>query len=392
MGENEPVMVEVPPVEVPKTKETEPSTEKDFADAGFTPEEITMAKEQGMLTEPKKEGEKRQDGEKSKEGEKVKEGEEKKPEVIDRDLSDKDIKDKLDGLQNEDGTIKDKNAHGLYSQMRRDRKKRKEVEDVLRRKVMENKYLNDNLEKLKTERESIDQELADLKDKGSEYLTDEEKEQRAELRTKEKDLKIKEKEIADKTDKDKINLDKAERASRIVQETEDDYKKSHPGLDFDKCAGFASEIMKSLNDETIGTLIGDEMKSAYAEKIARNFVRNSMLLANGEITDEDLPVLVHKLAMLHPDYKDGSALSEVKGKDLKDGKIKPDAGNIDRMIKNADRNKSNTAAMGGSGGGRIRVSEDDLTWENAARLPKSEFDKLSDATIKRLEKESCGVT
>ena len=84
-------------------------------------------------------------------------------------------------------------------------------------------------------------------------------------------------------------------------------------------------------------------------------------------------------------------MSDVKGKDIKDGKIKPDTSNIDRMIKNADRNKSSTAAIGGSGGGRIMVSEADLTWEDACRLSKPDFHKLSDATLRRFERESCGV-
>jgi len=391
MSDTEPVVVEVPPVEEPKTEGAEEkATEKDFAEAGFSPEEIDMAKEQGMVEEKKEEG---KDNGKKEEGKKEPEAKEKqeikKEEKIDEELSDADIKNRLNDLRDKDGNITDKHAHGMLSRIRRERRRRQEAENVARRREAENKYLSENLERMKSEREKVEEELNGLKDKDTEFLTDEEKARKAELRAKEKDLKTKEEEINIKTKTDKEKAEKAERASRVLHESEEDFKQAHPDINFDQCAEYASEILKSLNEKTTDSLLGDEMKSAYAERLARRFVENSVKLANGEIIDEELPEIVHKMAKIHPKYNNGSN-TEMKGKDVTDGKIKPGQSNIDRMIRNADRR--NTAAITGAGGGRIKVSEEDLTWSDAVRLPKREFDKLSQPTIDRLLKESCAGT
>lgn len=380
--------VEVPPVEESQPKTEEKATEKEFKEAGFAPEEIEMAKEQGMITEEEKD-EQKEKGVQKEQKEKPKESKEKEEVKIDETLSNKDIKTKLDELTNEDGTIKDKKAHGLLSEVRRERRRRREAEDVARRREAENKYLQENLERIKADQEKVEEELNSLKEKDTEFLSEDEKERRKELRDKEKDLKNKEKEITEKAVTEKQKEEKAHRALKFLHESEQEYIQAHPGLDFNKTGDLANDVLGAIRDNKIDEFVGDEVKSAYAEKLARKFVENSVKLSNGEIIDEDLPELVHKLAKLHPEYTDSSnkELADKKGKDIKDGKIQPDK--IDRMMRNADRR--NTAAISGTGGGRILVKEDDLTWEDAVRLPKVEFEKLSQPTIDRLLKESCGA-
>ena len=125
MGDEQAVKIEVPE-EVTVNVKAKPTIDE-AKEAGLSPAEIEMAKKQDVVVEKREEKDDKKEEKEEKEEKQKEEKVEDKPYVF-KELTDEEMDQARKDLKNEDGTIKDKNLHGLYSHMRRDRKRRRDAE------------------------------------------------------------------------------------------------------------------------------------------------------------------------------------------------------------------------------------------------------------------------
>ena len=143
-----------------------------------------------------------------------------------------------------------------------------------------------------------------------------------------------------------------------LEQQEAEFKTDHP--DFDEVAELAKEMM--------------DKNPRYAK----------MMVASAADPNENTAEFVYNLGQLHPKYKKGGKAKAAEQEEEADPKGKQ---KVDKAIKNAEKRQSSATVAGG--GAKKIVSEDDLTLEEAARLPAASYARLSQKTRDRLLKESC---
>lgn len=337
----------------------EPITIEEQLD-GLTDEERQMAEEQGLLKKEDNKTDKKDD--KSSDTKTVEDKTDKQDDAKPLQEDDYDTFDKVHDLyeNNKDAfyslprSIKNQyhNAKGLFKRVKEEEAKRKQLED-------DGGYnkLQDSIAKAKIERlaKRIQEAKADPELKG---LTVEEIEQLIDMQKKTdddqdrpltvKDLEaLKEKEKAESKKAQEKQQEQHARVAEKIHETEI----------------YARDKISSLTD---GKYDKFEEVVTLAHEVAKTKPRFAKQIAdvlNGEDSIEDVVDTVISIAKINPNY----------GKTMTD---------VDRIEKNASKTKTSANITAGKGG-RV-VSYDDLTPEDAARLPKDQWEKLPREVRRRL--------
>ena len=302
---------------------TEEVVDEGFDIEGLSDGELEMAKDQGLI----KEGDGEDDGDVEKD--ETVEKDEKKEEVVENEnptFEDAEKDEKLVDRYN-------KNEKALYWKWKTDKHKRQEAQNDL-------KELRDSVKDLKGGVGS-NKKL----DAISKLLTE---------------------------DQDSLTI---EELQRIINETVEEVKEDvvKPEVVAEKQTtrlDFTEKIGRAKYDKF------DEYAQLAKEVAAKSKVHSKAIfeLISDDSVDESLLVeeLV-SLAKLHPKFKE-----------VTDSVDPEDKKKVDRVVKNSKK-KVSSAAISGSKGRRI-ISEDELTCEQAERLPQAKWDKLKQSTRTRVMK------
>lgn len=306
---------------------------EDAAEAGLRPEEIAMGEKAGVVVEKKEEN--------AEEGEKKEDAEKKDPKKeAEKDLS----------AEEEAETIEkfNRNEKALYFKQKKEKEKRQTAEaerDLLK---VQNEALKRELGEKKAKKE-VDEDEDNLDAKLNKDL-----ELEGEYEGKEDDEKVVTvKDLKDLEAKKQKAQEEAVAISKRLNEQEEAYRKKH--ADFDIVADLARKVME------------EDKSGAFATKIT--------LMASDP--EADVAGFVYMLGRLHPDYKPGMEKGSEKGKDK-----------IDRIVENAGK-KPTSAALGGGSAGVRKVSVEELTVEDAAKLTPTQWKALPAHVKERVLKETC---
>jgi len=333
MGEND-EKIEIDESTAGETVE-KPTVEE--ASEVLTPEEVKMAEEHKILATPEEKNEKKEDKPEEKKPE------EKKPEEGKPETEEEKIKKY------------NKNETAMYFLQKKERKKRQDVEQERDRLALKVKV---------SEKEAADRAAAEGK-------TDEDKEIDDIFADEKKEGK--EKESKEKTDKDKEEerTVRAERLSSNMEILTEEMTALNP--DYPQAVKLAMDIYDK-GDE----ILPNRKDQAYVKDLFKEMFHELGNVSNGKDTKRSPTEILYEIGKEHPDYKPGET-PEPNGK----GK-KTDV--LEKVKKNVAK-RTSSAAVGGSTG-RTFVSEDDLTAEQAVKLPGDKFRKLKPETINRLLKET----
>lgn len=328
---------------VEESQKPELQSAKDAEEQGLSLEEIQAGQKHGIIAEESEEKESEESEEKPEEKPKEDDSKEEKPEEEESEEEESE----------DDKQTKDYNANekALYFKQKKERKKRQEAEKErdyfkLQERTLQNRMdkIEERLDSANKSEEEDDEDrmptMADLKRMDAEK---EKKQLEAEQERVRQQQKGKELEIA-------------------INEQEQEAMENPKFPEFQKVTELATEVM---NDDDSGTF------------------RNQITLAASKADQVNVAELVYRIGQLHPDYQKVISDKTSKG-DKDDGK----EGKIDRMVANAGKRKPSAKIGGGSGSSR-KVSEEDLTAEDVARLSQTDFGKLSSETRRRILKESC---
>lgn len=320
----------------------------------LTEEERQMAEDQGLLKKEENKSEKKEEAKKD-EGKK----EEEQPKPIQEE--DYDTFDKVHDLyeNNKDvfyslpRSVKNQyhNAKGLFKRVKEEEAKRKQLEDDGGYNKLQETVAKSKIERLakRIQEAKIDPEGAGLTVEELEQLIDmQQKSDDSDRPLTVKDLEsLKQKEAEELKKTQDQQQAQQERVAEKIRETEI----------------YAKEKISSLTD---GKHEKFEEVVSLAHEVAKTkprFARHIVDVLNGEDSIEDVVDTVISIAKINPNY----------GKTMTD---------VDRIEKNAAKTKTSANITGGKGG-RV-VSHDDLTPEDAARLPKEQWEKLPREVRRRL--------
>lgn len=321
----------------------------------LTEEERQMAEDQGLLKKEEKNPEAKKEEVKKEEVKK----EEEQPKTIQEE--DYDTFDKVHDLyeNNKDvfyslpRAVKNQyhNAKGLFKRVKEEEAKRKQLEDDGGYNKLQETVAKSKIERLakRIQEAKIDPEGAGLTVEEIEQLIDmQQKNDDSDRPLTVKDLEaLKQKEAEELKNTQAQQQAQQERVAEKIRETEI----------------YAREKISSLTD---GKHDKFEDVVALAHEVAKTKPRFAKQIAdvlNGEDSIEDVVDTVISIAKINPNY----------GKTMTD---------VDRIEKNAAKTKTSANITGGKGG-RV-VSYDDLTPEDAARLPRDQWEKLPREVRRRL--------
>lgn len=313
--------------------------EKEFSVEGLLPEEVEMAKDQGLIKEPKEEEDEHKE---QSEPEADKDKQEEQPE------KEEEVKPTFDDVEADKSKLKKFNANeqALYWKWKNDKRKRQETE----RKAEELKAQLE-LEQVKESAREVKIKKIQEALKGEVTI-----EQLEAILGSEKS----ESDVLTKSDLEKIE------AERERQKQLDQIKVQEKA---ERIAS-AEEIgkIKYDNFEEI-TVMADEVVRGDAKGIYRKLLDEAF--NNSDVSEVELVEMVESIAKLNPKY--GKKDSE-----------KPEDSTVKRAVENAKK-KVSSAAVGSSRGSRT-VNYDDLTVEDAARLTTEQWMKLPDRVREKLLK------
>jgi hypothetical protein len=326
---------------VPEVK-SEPVTEVQLKDEGMSVAEIDLAKKHNVIAkEPeKKEEEPKKEEPKNEEikQEETKKDEEKKPE-----------EPKLNIIKPEDV---DPKSRWLFNEMKNERRKRQEAQAEKDQYFIKLRVLEKENEQLKT--------TVEAKQEDSEDLFTEDKPKPVEKRVIE----------PDETD---IKQIKARRLNDGLRDAELDGKMKY--TDFDEVNVLANEVLNTA----LETFKGDKKTLAYVRQLHDEMMHSAYLMSEGKDMDVNRTIadIAYELGTLHPKYgkKESDKSSGTETKKDADSKV-------ERVLDNA-KVRTTSAALGGSGG-KTFITEEDLTPEQAAKLPEKKWFKLKRETRERI--------
>lgn len=340
--------------EAPVKAEQSPVTEESLKEAGLFPDEIEMAKKNGMIVKE----------EKKEEAKPV----EKKAEVIPAD--------ELDSFEKLHDLYQTKpeafyqlpkatrnlyhNSKGLYKKLKEAEEKRKEVESNF-----EYNKVQDSVSRVKLDR--VKERL-----NNPEGITVEELQELIGIEQKLEDNKP-----LTRKDLEAIEATKeAEKASKAQKEqTEAQAKQERLNSKVLSTEAYAKENIKDITGGIYSNVddvvkLASEMagsKPRYSKQINDAF-------ADDNLTESEIMEVIIDIARLNPSW----------GK--KSDKSENNAGNVEKMVKNA--NKQQTSAILNSGKGSRVVTVDELTPEDASRLSQAEWNKLPRNVKDRILKQA----
>lgn len=315
--------------EAPEAKSEIP-TEEEVSELG--PEEVEMAKESGIITGKKVEGEDEKTETKPAEETKKVEGE---PENKTEPLSEE---EKLNSYN--------KNEKGLYWKTKNSVRRAQEAER--KEKVSQIRLIANKTEIARLKKQLEDSGVID--NDPEKVLTQADLKAHDEL----KDLERQEKEL-------EVD-DKTAQANSLTTRLNDQEQEARSkDANFDNICTLAAEVMT------------EDKSEVYAMKM-------QAIAANPE---GYVPDFLYQLAKLNPKY--GETVKSAPKVEDKKTKI-----NVERMVANSQKRNS-SAAVSGGGSETRRVSESELTPEDVGKMSDTQRQKLSTATLDRILYESCAM-
>jgi len=132
--------------------------------------------------------------------------------------------------------------------------------------------------------------------------------------------------------------------------------------DFDQVMVLAKDVItKGLIPKDL-PLTAEELQQKYTQKMIN--------------MEEDLADFAYRIGKLHPNY--GKEVEEKK-----EESVAPKNKDIEKMLKNAEK-PSSSANIGGGAGGKRKVSVEDITIEEAAKLTTQQWRALPEKVRQRL--------
>lgn len=384
---------------------TKPMSEAEFVEAGFSPEEIALAKENGMVIDPEKgKGKGEGEGGDAGKGKDEKPPADKKP--PETKPGDKDKKLTLPEFTAEQeaklveilGERPDVRA--FYFRWKDEKRERQKLHDERDHLTVQTKAAAAKAAELEKRLGEAMAEVAALKVRGpapkktktaeEEILDgeggegeggeggakpkgDDDPENRP-LTVKEfKELQRQQAEEARK--EHEARLAAGQKRVEILNDMEEDAKVTYP--DFDHVMTFTEDLLKHAKDGKLADLYPDAAEQKRVKFELRQFLA---LVANADrITADDLSPsdFGYAIGKKHPKFAPAGDGGEKGGGEKKP--LTPD------QLKKMDANSQRRSSGGVSGGGSKRaVSEDEITEEQAAKLSLSQWQKLKPATRARL--------
>ncbi len=357
------VFVPDPPAKI----EPDNITEEALRENGMSEEEIAIAKDQGMISEPKKDGE---DGKKAEEPPKPAEPKKDEEKEDGKDSKEPQKKDALD-VEALDSFEK---VHELYEKSpEKFRNLPKNVKALYHNsKGLYKKAKTEEQRRHELERKS---EFEKVRNKGAEMRLDKVKEI-----LKKDDLTIED--IEKVLDEGQVAVDNALNKAKETDDDTDDEQKA------EQMARDRLIEANKLGQTEYGNFAGiiRMAEAVMAEKPRYQKMRYQKMLddvlVDENATEKDLVDLVVGIAKMHEDF-DKSPGSPGK----KNGAPpKGDDENVSRMIKNSEK-KPSSASIGGGRGGTVK-SYDELTPEDALLMSDADYAKLPDKVRERLLQEA----
>lgn len=377
------------------TSDTAKPSLADLATAGLTPGEIDMAKAQGLVEDPDKKDdkpdEKKTVTDDKKEGDDDgKEKKEEKEKTVDeryRILAPGKLPEQIFREVGEAGALNPDqekvllaslthNGQDLYWAQKKERQKRMKIEqDLVAERAAKQKEIDD----LKAQ----NAELAKLRKKTEEDplgLVDEDKDEEAD--PKKKPLTLEDLERIEAEKQEKLEAEHGKRMGRAAEMKEaldyqqEEARERYP--DFDVALGHVSAILRSASEGTLDKLYPDPRAQSRIISKARLLLHafaNASQFEPGEFNAADM---TYELAKEHPEF--GKKLIT---KATETGETDAD-GNPEeakRVVANANRRGSSATL---TGGGSRRVALDELTPEQARKIPTKQWNKLPKETRERL--------
>lgn len=315
----------------------EDTAEEQSQEIGLTESEIATAKEHGLIKdeEPEKE-------------EKVEEKKEEKEEEV--KVLDPESFDEMEEAHsaNEDKFHKSytPNAKALYFKYKRQKQLRQEAQVLAEKAEKDRDYVNTQTKAYQKKLKDVN-DILDRIDNGDENLTT------ADIR---KIVALREAQAQAEDKKEETKKPEVQQERYLRQKSKDTYElgvSKHP--DFNRYVDLCNEIVKQ--DKDIALII----TSAFNDP---------------EVDESELVNKIVRYARMHPDFEKKEVVQ-------KDAKEKSD---IDRIVENSKKKKTSAAITGGSGG--RRVSYDELTLEDVAKMNRSEYDKLPKEVRERILKQA----
>jgi len=355
-----------------KVEPTRNRTKAEMVEAGIGEDEIKMAEEQNMIIsdeeavefDKKLEESKKEDKKEEKKDEKEsksekppkddKKGETKKKELDDKQKKEAEVlESKI--ANNVELTPEEEHKHlgyldrrgqGQYFRMKKEIRKRQELQSKNDFLEMKLKALDDKINAISNNKEEIDDDELDQPAMKKDIRAEVDK------KTKEENEKL------------RASEEEAKKAAREIEQRWNDAEvegRAAEPDEFDYRVDLATKVMK---EDTAG--------------VYRAKMYDELMNPKGNVIQ-----LAYKLAKLHPDYQeDGGA--KLNGKEDNEGENDTkDKGKekIDRMLKNSQRNSSASLSRG-TGKRRIAfkdITQDDaadMTFEQWSKLPKEEQERL----------------
>lgn len=377
-------------VDIPdETPQDTSLTEEDLRSAGLSDEEISSAKTTGFIKEPEKKKDETKD-EKTDE-EKAKDG------ILNKDKKDEtpDPDEELDPEKETEILSKyNRNEKALYHAQKKERRKRQRAEAERDQVALQQKLLDKRVKELEEERDRLIAQGTKSSEKKADAIDDEldllDPEERAKRKPEETDPKKKpltmedlerlEKEREDKlAEQNKVRDEKNQRARAALRDFNESGKERYE--DFDETIQQTHELVEKAVRGQLGTLFKDPRQISKVERKVKEFL---LTVANADEFKEDEfnPAdFAYELGKLHPSSGRKSDPDADAEGSKRDGTLTPEQ--LRRAEKNADRRQP-SASVGGGGARRSPVSYDDLTPEQASRLPQSEWSKLPPKVRERL--------
>jgi hypothetical protein len=339
----------------PVTEEPQVITEESLQDDGLSPEEIAMAKEQGMIQKPEKE----EGEEEKKEAKKV---EKKEPE--DEQEPDEINVEELDSFEKVHALFESKpddfrklpkhvralyhNSKGLYKKAKTAEQKRQEIEKTAQFQTLQEKGAKMKLEKVAEALKKEDLTVEELQE-----ILGQSVEAPKEEKNDGKDDARKEELANQQAQYMQARLAEAEKLGKTEYE------------DFDDITARAIDYIYKTNDK------GQILQGQDGQPLVKNRLYYKALndaLLSDDVTEMELVNLVVDISKLNP--------KEVKKKEVETNE------NVERIVKNASK-KPSSASVGSGGGGRTKTY-DELTPEDITNMDQTEFNKIPADIVKRL--------
>lgn len=375
----------------------------ELADAGFAPGEIEMAKKQGIIEGGKdggntgdsggdsadKGGSAKTDDGQTKGGLNVKDKEKEKPKTVDerfRILAKGKSPEQILADVSEKGSLTpeqesallaglSQNGQALYWTQKKERLKRQKLEaDLASERSTKDKRIADLQAQIDTITKARVKAPDDL------GLDDPEPE---EIDPKKKPVTLEdlEKLEVEKADKAKSEAQKHQaRVTEIKSALDDQHAEAQTRYEnFDEALGFTNEILDAANKGTLDKLYPDPRERSRITRKAVELLRAFANADSFEPGDFNAADMSFDLAKEHPQFGKPSKVTPVKKTDETGADGDPEK--AARIVANASRRGSSAAI---SGGGSRRVPLEELTADQAVRIPTKNFNKLPAATREKL--------